>query len=236
MLMSACTSPFPTQIVPLEASMNQDGSEALSIQVGEAIRELRKARDLSLRALARASNLSANALSMIERGLSSPSVSTLYRLAEGLEIPISRLFQVEKKRAAIVHRRAAERTCVSIPRGLWEGLGGEVFDGQVEPLVLTLESGSSSGPDVMAHGGHDFIYCLRGRIEYQVDGEGYLLEPGDSLLFRAYRRHRWRNPGPTVAQGLLVLSGFAEGERPGETHGRGPAATDTAMPGLGSET
>ncbi|HEX9675652.1 MAG TPA: XRE family transcriptional regulator [Anaerolineales bacterium] len=216
--------------------MHQDGSEAVSIQVGETIRELRKARGLSLRALARASNLSANALSVLERGLSSPSVSTLYRLAEALEIPISRLFQVEKKRAAIVHCRAAERTRVSIPRGLWEGLGGEVFDGPVEPLVLTLESGSSSGPDVMAHGGHEFIYCLRGRIEYQVDGEGYLLDPGDSLLFRAYRRHRWRNPGPTVAQGLLVLSGFAEGERPGEAHGGGPAATDTAMQGMGSET
>jgi len=216
--------------------MHQDGSEAVSIQVGEAIRALRKARGMSLRALARASKLSANALSMIERGLSSPSVSTLYRLAEALEIPISRLFQVEKKRAAIVHRRVAERTRVSIPRGLWEGLGGEVFDGPVEPLVLTLESGSNSGPDVMAHGGHEFIYCLRGRIEYQVDGEGYLLEPGDSLLFRAYRRHRWRNPGPTVAQGLLVLSGFAEGERPGETHGRGPAETDTAIEGLASET
>ena len=107
--------------------MHQDGSEAVSIQVGETIRELRKARGLSLRALARASHLSANALSMLERGLSSPSVSTLYRLAEALEIPISRLFQVEKKRAAIVHCRAAERTRVSIPRGLWEGLGGESF-------------------------------------------------------------------------------------------------------------
>ncbi len=123
--------------------MDQGQGEAVSIRVGERVRELRQARGMSLRELAKASRLSANALSMIERGLSSPSVSTLYRVAEALGVGISSLFQVEEKRGPVVFRRAAERARLPIPRGLWEGLGGEAFDGRVEPLVLTLESGGS---------------------------------------------------------------------------------------------
>jgi transcriptional regulator with XRE-family HTH domain len=193
--------------------------DAVSIKVGEAIRELRTSRGESLRALARASTLSANALSMIERGLASPSVGTLYRVAEALEVPISRLFQVDEKRAAVVFRKAAERTRLPISRGLWEGLGGESFDGRFEPMILTMESGCSSGPESMIHTGHEFVYCLRGVLEYGVEGEDFALEPGDSLLFRAHQRHRWRNPGPIVTQALIVLAGFEEGESPGRTHG-----------------
>ena len=209
--------------------MDQSQGEAVSIRVGERIRELRQVRRMSLRELARSSRLSANALSMIERGLSSPSVSTLYRVAEALGVGISRLFQVEENRGPIVFRRATERARLPIPRGLWEGLGGESFDGRVEPLLLTLESGGSSGPGGMVHGGHEFVYCLRGRLEYLVEGAGYELEPGDSLLFRAYQEHRWRNPGPNVTQMLLVLSGFESDEQPGQTHQTRLAPIDPAV-------
>jgi transcriptional regulator with XRE-family HTH domain len=198
-----------------------DSGEAVSIQVGEAIRGIRHARRMTLRGLARASSLSPNALSMIERGQSSPSVSTLYRVAEALAIPISRLFRVEEKRLPVVFCRSAERTRLPIPHGLWEGLGGESFDGPVQPMVLTLETGGNSGPSALAHAGHEFVYCLRGQLMYQVDDSSFLLEPGDSLLFRAYRVHRWRNPGRTVTEALLLLSGLGEDDRPAETHGGG---------------
>ncbi len=58
--------------------------DAVSVNVGERLRELREARNISMRTLASRSGLSANALSMIERGKASPSVSTLYKLADAL--------------------------------------------------------------------------------------------------------------------------------------------------------
>jgi transcriptional regulator with XRE-family HTH domain len=207
--------------------MDLDEGRAVSIQVGDRIRQLRLARGLSLRELARASSLSANALSLIERGISSPSVSTLYRVADGLSVSISGLFQTSETRSPVVLCRASGRVRLPIPRGLWEGLGGESFEGRVEPLLLTLESGGSSGSDGMIHTGHEFVYCLRGRLEYQVEGDHFALEAGDSLLFRAYQRHRWRNPGPAVTQAIIVLSGFDEGERPGESHRRMEGPTDS---------
>jgi transcriptional regulator with XRE-family HTH domain len=194
--------------------MEIGGPDALSVNVGVTLRNLREERGLSIRALARESGISANALSMIERGRSSPSVSTLYKVAGALGVPITTLFGDKPERREIVFRKAAARTRVSFTRGLWEGLGGEVFTGRVEPFALTLESGAHSGVKPIVHSGHEFVLCLRGQLEYQVENETFRLETGDSLLFASRLKHRWRNPGPTVTNAVFVLSGFEEGEFP----------------------
>ncbi|MGB3701957.1 MAG: helix-turn-helix domain-containing protein [Anaerolineales bacterium] len=189
-----------------------------TMDVGVRLRELRTERGLSMRALARLSGLSTNALSMIERGKTSPSVSTLYKLSEALEVPITAFFRTEPPREAIVFRKADRRSRVEFQRGLWEGLGGESFVGRVEPFMLTLEGGATSGPHSLVHSGHEFVICLKGQLEYEVEGQRYSLQPGDSLLFASKLHHRWRNPGKTVANVLFVLSGFALDERPSEYH------------------
>ena len=189
-----------------------------TMDVGHRLRELRSERGLSMRALARLSGLSTNALSMIERGKTSPSVSTLYKLAEALEVPITAFFRTELPKEAIVFRKSDGRSRVEFQRGLWEGLGGEQFAGRVEPFMLTLESGANSGPHNMSHSGHEFVFCLRGQLEYQVEREVFVLEPGDSLLFAANLHHRWRNPSKNVVNALIVLSGFSEDEQPHVMH------------------
>ena len=193
-------------------------NDALSVNVGPRLRELRSERNLSIRALARKSGLSANALSMIEREKTSPSVSTLYKLADAMGVPITTFFGKDVEQDSIVFRKADERTRVPFQRGTWEGLGGENFIGHMEPFVLTLESGANSGPHTMGHTGHEFVICLRGELEYQVEGKYYNLEAGDSLMFSARLRHRWRNVGGNVTNVLFLLSGFAEGERPTPMH------------------
>ncbi len=198
--------------------MDPFGRDALSVDVGARLRELREERKLSMRALARISGLSANALSMIERGKSTPSVSTLYKLAEAMQVPITCFFRTERPQNNIVFRKANERTRVSFHRGLWEGLGGEHFSGNVEPFMLTLEGGANSGRFPMIHSGDEFVMCLRGQLEYQIETQYFYLGPGDSLIFAADLKHQWRNPGNTVANAIIVLAGFEEGDRPSEFH------------------
>ena len=192
--------------------------EAPSIDVGKRLKELREKRGVSLRALSRLSGLSANTLSMIERGQSSPSVSTLYRLVDALNIPISAVFQNEPNREAIVFRKVSERAHVPFPLGVWEGLGGESFVGNVQPFMLSLESGANSGPHGIVHTGHEFVMCLRGELEYEIGEQHFLLKAGDSLLFAARLEHCWRNPGSVVSNVLIVLSGFEEFESPSGFH------------------
>jgi transcriptional regulator with XRE-family HTH domain len=187
---------------------------AVSVDVGNRLRQLREARKVSMRTLATMSGLSANALSMIERGKTSPSVSTLYRIADALSVPVTDFFGPEEARKKVVFLKADERTHLPFLRGLWEGLGGEQFTGRMMPFMVTLENGATSGPTNMLHTGHEFVYCLRGQLEYQVDGNLYLLETGDSLLFAAQLKHRWRNPGGTVTNALILISDFSEGDLP----------------------
>jgi transcriptional regulator with XRE-family HTH domain len=186
--------------------------DAVSVNVGERLRELREARNISMRALATRSGLSANALSMIERGKASPSVSTLYKLAEALGVSITSFFASEGERKQVVFLKSDERTRMSFSRGIFEGLGGEQFVGRVEPFMLSLENSANSGPRFMSHSGHEFVFCLRGELEYQVERQLYHLEAGDCLLFAAHLKHKWKNPGRNVATALIIISGFEEGE------------------------
>src|SRR5512133_919964 len=105
--------------------------DAVSVNIGERLRELREARNISMRALATRSGLSANALSMIERGKASPSVSTLYKLADALGISITSFFGSDSQRKQVVYLKADERARMSFTRGVFEGLGGEQFVGRV---------------------------------------------------------------------------------------------------------
>jgi transcriptional regulator with XRE-family HTH domain len=192
--------------------------DAVSVNISERLRSIREERDLSIRALARLSGLSANALSVIERGLSSPSVSTLYKIATALEIPVTSFFEETPPKQEVVFIKSSERNRIPLHRGLWEGLGGERFDGLIEPFMITLEAGTSSGRFSMAHSGYEFVFCLRGVLEYEIEDQTYTLESGDALLFSASLEHKWHNPGNTVTNALILLAGFKPGEKPSQFH------------------
>jgi transcriptional regulator with XRE-family HTH domain len=192
--------------------------EAASVNVASRLRELRESQNMSMRALAAKSGLSANALSMIERGKTSPSVSTLYKLADALGVSITAFFGTESEKKQVVFLKSDERTRMSFTRGVFEALGGENFSGRVEPFMLTMESGATCGPHDIVHSGHEFVFCLRGQLDYFVEKDLFHLEAGDSLLFASKLRHRWRNASGNVTNALIIISGFAEGEQPHVTH------------------
>jgi transcriptional regulator with XRE-family HTH domain len=191
---------------------------ASSVNISERLKKIREERGLSIRALGRLSGLSANALSVIERGLSSPSVSTLYKISTALEIPVTAFFEEIPTQQDVVLIKSNERKRIPLHRGLWEGLGGEQFEGTVEPFMVTLEAGTSSGRFPMAHSGHEFVFCLRGELAYEVGENTYSLESGDALLFSAAQEHKWHNPGNNVTNALIILCGFHDGESPSKYH------------------
>lgn len=193
-------------------------NNTFTVDVGSRLKELREDRHISMRELARRSELSANALSMIERNLTSPSVSTLNKLATAMEIPITAFFRKNHEKRDIVFCKSSQRNQVSFIKGLWEGLGGDSFIGRLEAFVLTLETGGTSGPHGMLHSGHEFVFCLSGNLEYEVSGEKFELESGDSLIFASQLMHRWRNIGKEPCSAVIVISGHEDNENPSEFH------------------
>lgn len=191
---------------------------AASVDVGSGLRRLREERDLTIRALSVKSGLAANTLSLIENGKSSPSVSTLQQLAVALDVPITAFFESEAMDNNIAYVKAERGPRAIFDHGLLEDLGAGSSIPAVEPFVVTLKPNATSGPQAIVHTGYEFIYCLEGRILYTIEGQSYLLDPGDSLLFQAYLPHRWQNASPTKSRSLLVLYPTDEHDHPTERH------------------
>lgn len=178
--------------------------EDTTIDVGKQIRVLREKRKLSQNALAEASGISRNTLSLIERGQTSPTVSTLKSLASALSVDINAFFQPFNE-SKIVFTKADKRPRLILDHGSLNDLGLGMLEHLVTPLLLQLDPGARSGP-ALTHEGQDFIFCLHGEILYSINGRKYVLEAGDSLFFDGQLPHRFSNIGQEVANILIVLS------------------------------
>jgi transcriptional regulator with XRE-family HTH domain len=173
--------------------------------VGARVQALRERYGLSLRALAEMCDVSPNTISLIERGLSSPCVNTLQCLATGLGVPITAFFETEEPPARLVLTRPHERIQTKCPGMTMEHLGSGLPNQALMSFLITLEPGAGDDTKPVVHLGEEWVYCLQGAIVYEVEGEQFRLEPGDSLLFEASLPHRWRNLGPLPASIILVL-------------------------------
>jgi transcriptional regulator with XRE-family HTH domain len=180
--------------------------ERLEESLGNRLRELRRQQALSLRALAEKSGLSANTLSLIENGKTSPSVATLQQIALALNIPITAFFEVKVTREPVIHTQKNKRTASAFSHGTLEEMGTGVGTEGLQPFIVSFDPHTDSGPQPLTHEGSEFIYCLSGQVIYNVLGEEYTLEPGDTLLFQSKMPHTWFNPLDEVSKVIIVMA------------------------------
>lgn len=176
----------------------------MAINLGNQIRMLRDQRRLSQQALAEASGISRNTLSLIERGQTSPTVSTLKGLAVALGVEINAFF-LPYQESRVVFTKAEQRPHLLLNHGTLADLGLGILEPLITPLLLNLEPGARSGP-ALSHDGQDFVFCLSGEVLYSVNDHGYILEPGDSLFFDGHLPHRFRNTAMKDSSILIILS------------------------------
>jgi transcriptional regulator with XRE-family HTH domain len=173
--------------------------------IGERLRVLRSERGLSQRSLAQLANISTNSVSLIERNEISPSVATLQNLATALHVRVSFFFEDGSSEESILHVKASQRSCVDSQGVRIQGTGSRIRSQEVQPFIVSLASHTGSGERQVVHAGHEVVYCLKGRIEYIIDGTSYQVEEGDFLLFEANLPHLWRNPFDDLAEFILIL-------------------------------
>lgn len=172
--------------------------------VGLRIRELRKERGLSLRALAELSRLSTNAISLIERGDNSPTVSSLHSLANALDVPITAFFEQQGKEQ-VIHLKQDRRPTSETAGVRMENLGSGLPSQQIEPFLMTIEPGGSSTSSQITHSGEEFVYVLEGDLICLIEEREYNLEEGDSLLFVASQPHVYQNRSLVTTQILIIF-------------------------------
>ncbi len=212
------TPPKKQMAIPEQNSPFFTELDSIDISVGQRLREIRSLRGLSLRALSEMSGLNINTLSLIENEHTSPSVSTLQQLAQGLQVPITEFFESNHGIKEIVHQKQDQRPRVPFEHSAMEDLAAGMPHFGAEPLIVTLNPGADSGKSPIVHTGREFVYCIDGHVTYIVNSQKYLLDPGDSLVFEAYLPHQWKNSDPAPSHILLVLCPMGVRDSPTERH------------------
>jgi transcriptional regulator with XRE-family HTH domain len=179
-------------------------TDASKPDVGQQIRTIREKQALSLRALAERCGLSVNAVSLIERGENSPTVSSLHRLATALDVPITDFFR-EAYEQPVVFVEPAQRLRSEIKGIRMESLGTGLRNQQLEPFLITVAPGAGTRDEPVTHPGEEFVYCLSGEIAYCVQDEVYWMTAGTSLLFDATRPHCFYNGADAPATLVVVF-------------------------------
>ena len=178
-------------------------------RIGQDIKGLRKARAMTLGALAKASGLSQGYLSQIERGLASPSVKALYSISRALGVTVSWFFPPagdddEALRDFVV--RAGTRRKLHYANGIVDELLSPNLDRQLELLRCTFPPGSQSGETPYTHAGEEAGIVLSGRLDLWVDEKHVVLEAGDSFAFASDIPHRYGNTGEEEAVVIWAIT------------------------------
>ena len=167
--------------------------------LGQRMRSMRQRREWTLQQLSARSGLSVGMLSQIERGLSSPSIRSLQKLANIFAVPIGWFFSeagAAPSGPAWVQRRPQRRVLDLSAKGIVKELLSPEGEGKIELILITVEPGGSSGAAPYQHAGEDAGTVLEGALDLEVDGASALLQAGDSFRFASTLLHRFGNSGP----------------------------------------
>jgi transcriptional regulator with XRE-family HTH domain len=165
--------------------------------VGALLRNLREQAGLSTRALAMKAGISQAFLSQLERGASTPSVFTIYRLAEALAVPPGALLPVPPAAAEVVRIvRADEGDRIPVADRPDSAVGRFMTlgtDAQLDISEYRIAPGQyASEWWQLDNDGEVALYIVDGRLDIEFDGLGrYRFDPGDVVAHPARLRNRW---------------------------------------------
>lgn len=182
--------------------------DPLGRDLGRTIRQARTTSGMSMRALAVRSGLSQPFLSAVERGLSMPSIATLYRVAEALGVPPSTLLP-ESAGGEIVVVRAGDGRLVPSSERPGSALGRLVYSDDAQGVeVYEYVAGPDADLDVWyAHDGRKVVHVIAGELIIEFERhEPQRLGPGDCIVHDARIPHRWTVPGPGETRLFLVVA------------------------------
>jgi XRE family transcriptional regulator, regulator of sulfur utilization len=177
--------------------------ETLSVQIGQRLKRIRQSRGLSLDALAEVTDVSKPMLGQIERGVSNPTVATLWKIASGLNVPFTAFVAEEP---SIRVQRAKEQSVFFEDDARFEVYNTFATAGSpVEVFRLRLLPGCRRCAEAHAQGVVESLTVASGRMRMQVQDTMYDLSEGDALQFTADTPHVYENPFGVACDAHLVI-------------------------------
>jgi transcriptional regulator with XRE-family HTH domain/quercetin dioxygenase-like cupin family protein len=203
------------------------GGGDLAGDIGRRLAAHRAQRGMRVAELAREVGVTPSLISQIERGMSRPSVSTLFAIAQALDVPVDAFFREPQQPPAAAAQpdeppgsggpdapgagdgryavRRGGRAVIDIEGGVrWERLTRSTLD-HLDFFELVYEPGAESHPRQYTHPGTEMVLVMSGCLEITIGFERYLLEPGDSIDFPSSMPHRYVNPSTQTARAVTVI-------------------------------
>jgi len=203
-------------VKPKEKGVAKVEERSLDAFLGRAIHELRRHDHLTIAEVAQQASISRGMLSKIENGQVSCSLETLNKIAGALGVSLSHLFRYYNVPAGNAQLVRSGTGMEVVRRGTKRGHTYHLLaydqgpQKLFEPFLVTMDDASEVYP-AFEHPGTEFIYVLKGKIQYRHGSELYLLNPGDSLSFRGEVPH---GPEKLIKTPIVLLSIIMYGEQP----------------------
>ena len=180
--------------------------DQLVLNVGRQLRNLRAELGLSLRQLSEKLGVSPSTLQKIENNQISPTLSTMVKIAKGLDKDLQFFLAPVPERTDVVFCPQVGRRRIDPPdvkfsiELLTDGLSDQRFSAL---LVRIPPRGRRSH---LRHHGEELQYCLQGTVAFTIYGKDYRLQPGDTLHFKSELAHSWANIGDEEAELLVICT------------------------------
>lgn len=171
--------------------------------VGQRLREARHRQGSTLDAVATAAGFTKSFMSAVERGDTSPSIGSLYRICEVLGISMSALFESEAAPDAGVVRRADVQGTFFGGEGVVNFVLSPGSERRAQVIETRIAPGGSPGPEFWSHTGDLVIATvIEGSVEFRFADRSTVLRAGDTISYSPAEPHSWGNPdddAPAVA-------------------------------------
>ncbi|WP_046900099.1 MULTISPECIES: cupin domain-containing protein [Gluconobacter] len=159
--------------------------------VGQRLRLVRVAKNLSQRELAKRTGVTNSTISLIESGDMNPSIGTLKRVLDGIPVTLGDFFSFETEGQEKYFYLADDLTEIGQSGISLRQIGGNLFGRALQVLHERYDPGADTGV-AYAHDGEEAGVVIRGQMEVTVENQSHILGPGDAYYFDSRKPHRFR--------------------------------------------
>jgi len=174
--------------------------------IAENLRCHRESRGLSLDQLAAMTGVSKSMLRQIETGKSSPTIATIWKIANGLKLSFSALL-CRKTVEAEVKSLTAEKP-LTAEAGHYRIYPLIPFDPQqsFETYYLEIDPGTVFLGEPHQGTVYEYLFVQKGELQLTIEGNEYRISQGEFLRFLASSPHEYRCLGEEMAAAIMQVS------------------------------
>ncbi|MFE8696307.1 helix-turn-helix domain-containing protein [Cytobacillus sp. FJAT-53684] len=179
--------------------------ENIQKNIGINLRNIRRTRGYSLDAAAEITGVSKAMLGQIERGESNPTVTTLWKIASGLQVSFSSLISEKPSEVLYVDRKSISPIIEC--NGNYRVYPTFPFDPRkkFEMFVVEIEPGCQHIADKHNEGVEEYITVISGKLEVHIGEQQIQIEQGNSIHFLANKAHTYKNIGTELITFQIVM-------------------------------